>query len=141
MTGEGPDELQYLFMPLIPNDKCVYPHTIWHPRQITINMLCAGHLKVGKNVCSGDSGGGLIVSKNTKDDTAEVIGIVSFTLRACESRRAPAVFTRVSRYLGWIREKMEGNISCNTSSFELKLSYILICAIFVAQIVFRCKCF
>ena len=105
-------------------------------------MICAGPLEAGKNICLGDSGGGLMVSKNTKDDTAEVIGIASFTAPACESRRAPAVFTRVSRYLGWIREKMEGNrISCNTSSFELKLSYILICATFVAQIVFRCKCF
>lgn len=65
-------------MPLLPREKCVKPHGSWPSGLITINMICAGNQAGGrKNICKGDSGGGLIVSKNTNDDTAEVIGIAS----------------------------------------------------------------
>ena len=74
------------------------------------SQICAGGEK-GKDSCNGDSGGGLFWRKGTLEDadSAEpwyLIGIVSFGSRSCGIGR-PAVYTRVSAFLGWIETNME----------------------------------
>ena len=99
-----------------------------------------------KNTCSGDSGGGLIIPKSSGNKTAIVIGIVSFVMEDClnsfHGRPVPSVFTKVSNYYDWIKFRMEKDFftpcKCQ-SSLELELSFILLYATLVAQVVSFCK--
>ncbi|XP_069691856.1 trypsin delta-like isoform X2 [Periplaneta americana] len=62
----------------------------------TADMVCSGIPEEGKGVCSGDSGGALLV------DGVQV-GITSWTRMPCASY--PAVWTKVSHYRDWIKEQ------------------------------------
>ena len=65
-------------------------------------------MQVLKNsLCSGDSGGPLIIPKSDTDDTAVLIGIVSFGYR-CGLSDAPGVYTRVTEYISWIQSTRKG---------------------------------
>ena len=60
-----------------------------------------------KDSCSGDSGGPLIA--RTKDGAEGVMyleGIVSFGSSSC-SGSVPGIYTRVSKYIDWIRENIK----------------------------------
>ena len=69
-------------------------------------QICAGGEKE-KDSCRGDSGGGLFWRSDLKDNTQPwyLLGIVSFGSRECGNGH-PAVYTRVSAYRTWIKEKM-----------------------------------
>lgn len=62
-------------------------------------MLCAGGID-GKGPCNGDSGGALTVRENWGP---VVVGLVSFS-EGCARRDVPTVYTRVSKFLSWIRQ-------------------------------------
>merc|ERR1712051_516937 len=80
----------------------------WGCQQITANMICAGDADGGESTCSGDSGGPLVVPKSSTDDTAVVIGATSFGPRdGCGLQGLPAVYAYVTKYLDWIKPKME----------------------------------
>ena len=72
--------------------------------------FCAGG-ELGKDSCNGDSGGGLFSDliegqdKTGLDRKWEVVGIVSFGSRRCGNGK-PGVYTRVSKYLQWIKQTM-----------------------------------
>ena len=62
----------------------------------------------GEGSCDGDSGGPLVVPKSSTDDTAVVIGATSFGPRdGCGLQGLPAVYAYVTKYLDWIKPKME----------------------------------
>lgn len=71
------------------------------------NMICAGLKEGGRDTCQGDSGGPLIVHRITGSPV--VIGIVSFAREGCGRKDSPGYYTRVSRYLEWIRKIMKEN--------------------------------
>lgn len=50
-------------------------------------------------ICFGDSGGPLVLRHSN-----ELIGVVSFGLPCAEG--VPDVFTRVSKYIGWIKSQV-----------------------------------
>jgi len=71
------------------------------PWVITDNMLCATGMR--KGICSGDSGGPLMV----KGEENIVIGVSSWVpkITGCnENGNSPSVFARVTSQLYWIRE-------------------------------------
>ena len=45
--------LKYVTLPLIKNELCIAPHTIYGSTQITENMVCAGFQEGGKDACQG----------------------------------------------------------------------------------------
>ncbi|XP_004452046.1 kallikrein-1 [Dasypus novemcinctus] len=93
-----PDELQCVDMELLPNDVCARAHA----QKVTDFMLCAGHLKGGKDTCVGDSGGPLVCDGMLQ-------GITSWGYIPCGSPEKPAIFTKMILYLEWIKETMEAN--------------------------------
>ncbi|XP_053619293.1 serine protease snake-like [Plodia interpunctella] len=74
---------------------------------IVDNQMCAGDYEHGgKDTCQGDSGGPLQVMDSRVNcihsfPLHKIVGVTSFG-RDCGRKWAPGVYTRVSRYIGWI---------------------------------------
>jgi elastase-2 len=69
--------------------------------------ICSGDIENGlKNICNGDSGGGLYVIDTIGGNRDKLVlsGITSYTY-SCGYNKVPSVFTRVSEYLDWIEEQ------------------------------------
>ncbi|XP_066973090.1 trypsin-1-like [Macrobrachium rosenbergii] len=75
---------------------------------ITQNNICAGFPQGGKDSCQGDSGGPLVVQEKQIYIQA---GIVSFG-DGCAEPNKPGIYTRVSKYLDWIKTNTKGAKVC-----------------------------
>ncbi|XP_050303469.1 proclotting enzyme-like isoform X2 [Anthonomus grandis grandis] len=69
------------------------------------NAFCAGYLSGGIDTCQGDSGGPLQILDNT--GRYVLFGIVSFGFH-CALPKYLGMYTDVSQYIDWIREKSGG---------------------------------
>lgn len=68
-------------------------------REVKSTMLCAG--ETNRDSCQGDSGGPLNCM-NPSTNKWELCGVVSWGAR-CAEPDFPGVYTRVTKYLGWIQ--------------------------------------
>uniref|UniRef100_A0A2K5Q708 Kallikrein related peptidase 13 n=1 Tax=Cebus imitator TaxID=2715852 RepID=A0A2K5Q708_CEBIM len=91
-----PKTLQCANIQLRSDEEC---HQVY-PGKITANMLCAGTKEGGKDSCEGDSGGPLVCNRTLH-------GIISWGDFPCGQPDRPGVYTRVSRYILWIRETIQ----------------------------------
>ena len=96
--GAGTTALQMIEAPLIAREACNAPGK--YDGQVTDNMLCAGGQ--GKDSCQGDSGGPLMLAGN--DGRLILAGVVSWG-EGCAKEDFPGIYTNVSKYLDWIRQK------------------------------------
>jgi len=93
-------ELQEVKVPVVSNEQC---NTAYFGG-ITNLMLCAGLEEGGKDSCSGDSGGPLMINQNGRWEQA---GIVSFG-EGCALPGKYGVYTRVAAFTPWIRNAING---------------------------------
>jgi uncharacterized repeat protein (TIGR01451 family) len=112
-SGDGvdfPETLHQVQVPIITNSQCEsWYDSSWYPDDwTTVNMLCAAFEEGGKDACQGDSGGPLVIPDN---QGWKLAGIVSWGM-GCAGPYQPGVYTRVSQYIAWIKEKsgVGGNV-------------------------------
>lgn len=75
-----------------------------YSKVINDKMICAGGVK-GKDSCKGDSGGPLIGKRGSGGEQHYIEGIVSYGA-ICGTEGFPAIYTRVSDHLDWIRQNV-----------------------------------
>jgi secreted trypsin-like serine protease len=66
------------------------------------SQLCAGSSRAGEDACQGDSGGPVVAGDGT---AIRVVGTVSYG-DGCGRQGIPGVYTRVSRFAGWLDENV-----------------------------------
>jgi hypothetical protein len=98
--GAGSNALLEVAVPLVSNATCNSPSS--YNGAVTENMLCAGLPAGGKDSCQGDSGGPLIVPNGGGWLQA---GVVSWGY-GCARPDWYGVYARVSRFKGWIDDKL-----------------------------------
>uniref|UniRef100_A0A7M4EPT2 Coagulation factor IX n=1 Tax=Crocodylus porosus TaxID=8502 RepID=A0A7M4EPT2_CROPO len=94
--GRTSHVLQVLKVPYVDRSTCLKSSTF----SILPNMFCAGYQTGGKDTCTGDSGG-----PHTTDieGTWFLTGITSWG-EDCAQEGKYGIYTRVSRYVKWIKE-------------------------------------
>lgn len=111
--GKSSNILQYLQLPVLPNEECREQYKnqgkLISDVQFSDVILCAGQLAGGQDSCQGDSGGPLmqpLFEKSISTFTYYQIGVVSYGI-GCARTNTPGVYTRVARFVDWIKEKVD----------------------------------
>ncbi|XP_017769950.1 PREDICTED: uncharacterized protein LOC108557798 [Nicrophorus vespilloides] len=104
--GEPAEQLQKVDLDLVSWKDCrqFYPPDRRLNKGVLDDLqICAGHQ--GRDTCQGDSGGPLqrIIPfhRSAKPKLYTLFGVTSFG-KACGLSASPGVYTRVSKYIGWI---------------------------------------
>ncbi|KAK4323101.1 hypothetical protein Pmani_006176 [Petrolisthes manimaculis] len=79
------------------------------PSNFSSSFVCAGNLLENVNSCSGDSGGPMACQIKGRRNAVSLYGIVS-TGFSCKPGRSPDNLARVTKYLGWIHDKIFGSL-------------------------------
>ncbi|XP_018562419.1 trypsin-1-like [Anoplophora glabripennis] len=103
--GSISNKLLEVTVPVLSNIDC---RKTGYGQRITDNMLCAGFPDGKKDSCQGDSGGPLHVVNGT---IHQIVGIVSWG-EGCAKPNFPGVYTRVNRYISWIRSNTRDACYC-----------------------------
>ncbi|XP_028922004.1 kallikrein-11 [Ornithorhynchus anatinus] len=83
---------------IIPHKDCEASY----PGNVTSTMVCASVRDKGRDSCQGDSGGPLVCNGTLQ-------GIISWGQNPCATTSKPGVYTRVCKYVDWIRQTMRDN--------------------------------
>ncbi|KAM3966963.1 trypsin-1 [Aphomia sociella] len=102
--GQLPGIVQEVRVPILNLTQC--RKTKYRAARITSNMICAG--RAGTDSCQGDSGGPLLIQNGGK---FQIVGIVSWGV-GCGRPGYPGVYTRVPRYLKWIKANLNNSCLC-----------------------------
>ncbi|PZC78907.1 hypothetical protein B5X24_HaOG200438 [Helicoverpa armigera] len=111
VTDEGgsiSNTLQEVKVPIVSNAECKDRS---YGRRVTDNMMCAGEPDGGRDACQGDSGGPLHVFNETTEKYQEV-GVVSWG-EGCARPDKYGVYSRVNRYLTWIKSNTADACYCD----------------------------
>ncbi|CAH0686227.1 unnamed protein product [Spodoptera exigua] len=89
--------LSFVNLPVISNSDCSRVYANYHSTNICTSR--AG----GRNICTGDSGGPLAVTRNNRP---VLIGITSFGhWRGCQAGE-PSAYARVTSFMSWIQRRL-----------------------------------
>lgn len=110
--GEYPKQLQEVELPIV--DLAVANAVPEYDGSLSANMLPAGYAQGGKDSCSGDSGGPLLVSSPVSPGWAQA-GVVSFGIE-CAAPGIYGVYTRIGNF----RHFITGHLRPNYAQWELR---------------------
>ncbi len=94
-------DLREVTVPFVTKNVCADP--LSYGNQITDNMICAGFAVGGKDSCQGDSGGPLV----SVAAPVQLVGVVSWG-EGCAKPGKPGVYTRISKFKGWVETCVAG---------------------------------
>ncbi len=107
-VGGSVNKLQYTHILTKSHEECKELYLKQAPESvvdITSDMVCGGNEVT--DACPGDSGGPLMFNTDWTGYRYEVWGLVSFGPAACANRELPGVYTRVDKYLDWIKRNIQ----------------------------------
>ncbi|XP_044742651.1 venom protease-like [Chrysoperla carnea] len=105
-TESASNKLLAVQVPVVKNQLCFQKYKNFKRTIINPNVLCAGYMKEKHDSCQGDSGGPLMLPILVDGESRYYqIGVVSKGYR-CAYPGMPAVYTRVSKYIEWITQKI-----------------------------------
>jgi secreted trypsin-like serine protease len=109
-SSPSSDILREVIVPIFNQTECMklYPNNKANTSTlITDNMICAGYENGGKDSCYGDSGGPLVCRPEVNNRWFQH-GIVSGSCgKDCAKPLQLGVYTNVTSFLKWIRDKTE----------------------------------
>eukprot|EP00095_Tigriopus_kingsejongensis_P010489 maker-scaffold4215_size6397-snap-gene-0.3 protein:Tk10489 transcript:maker-scaffold4215_size6397-snap-gene-0.3-mRNA-1 annotation:"Trypsin" len=111
-----PQELQEVNVTTIDNANCY--------NNLLDSQLCAGVVAGGKDSCSGDSGGPLLLTSQG-DDT--LVGVVSYGY-GCAQAGQVGVYTSVSAYANWIAATTGDDVPVPTVLSENYSDFTSVCS-------------
>ncbi|KAF2895872.1 hypothetical protein ILUMI_10307 [Ignelater luminosus] len=85
-------------LPVLSNDKCINPFANFP--QLLENQFCIG-TTTSNTICLTDSGGGLMVISHEDKPQWYLEGVIPEGF-ACNQKYGPGIYTRVTKYIGWI---------------------------------------
>jgi len=92
--------LQYVDVPFVTHNTC---NAWWGAGVINKKtMLCAGYKEGGKDTCSADSGGPIVLKKEGSNKHYHV-GVTSFG-EGCALPKSPGVYARTDHAIDWIKK-------------------------------------
>ncbi|XP_060066889.1 suppressor of tumorigenicity 14 protein homolog [Ylistrum balloti] len=97
------DVLKQAALPIVNINTC--NSSSYLDGQVLDTMICAGYSKGGHDSCQGDSGGPLVCNNGGQ---WQLEGIVSWGI-GCGDPNQPGVYTRVFKYVQWVREHIAAN--------------------------------
>uniref|UniRef100_K7G8Y2 HGF activator n=1 Tax=Pelodiscus sinensis TaxID=13735 RepID=K7G8Y2_PELSI len=92
--------LQEALVPIVQDNKCRSPEVYGH--EVDEYMFCAGYFDSKSDACQGDSGGPLSCEKN---QISYLYGVISWG-KGCGRVNKPGVYTRVTKYVDWINNRL-----------------------------------
>lgn len=104
--GRAVEELRFAKLPFVTREACNRP--LAYDGEVTENMICAGYVAGGIDSCQGDSGGSLVVPRTDP----VLVGVVSWG-HGCARPNKVGVYTRISRYTGWVETCVQQPDTCN----------------------------
>eukprot|EP00548_Thalassiothrix_antarctica_P016282 CAMPEP_0194196802 /NCGR_PEP_ID=MMETSP0154-20130528/76864_1 /TAXON_ID=1049557 /ORGANISM="Thalassiothrix antarctica, Strain L6-D1" /LENGTH=586 /DNA_ID=CAMNT_0038921431 /DNA_START=288 /DNA_END=2048 /DNA_ORIENTATION=+ len=114
ILNEASDVLKKGYVKYIPNDVCKDISAFVEESNTTLSMnnrivdvnLCAADFEDGgQDICSGDSGGPILLPSSDKDEPLTVLGVTSGSY-FCASDTFPAIYVRTSETIDWITEQV-----------------------------------
>ncbi|XP_042206285.1 trypsin-1-like [Homarus americanus] len=108
--GKHADVLQKVVVKVVSQADCQDWYTTQVGKAVVLydTHVCAGFQSGEKDACQGDSGGPLLtITDGGKDgNRATTVGVVSAGI-GCGRPKLPGLYTRVSRYIDWLFDKMK----------------------------------
>ena len=109
--GKYPSRLYQVSIPVVSRDKC--QQASLYKNRISRNMLCAGLAQGGKDSCTGDSGGPLML-RQISDGKYYQVGITSHG-HGCGRANQYGVYTLIPAYVGWIKRFVPVQLNTNAN--------------------------
>ncbi|EDW47026.1 GM20644 [Drosophila sechellia] len=104
--GPLPSVLQEVAVPVINNTICESMYrSAGYIEHIPHIFICAGWKKGGYDSCEGDSGGPMVLQRES-DKRFHLGGVISWGI-GCAEANQPGVYTRISEFRDWINQILQ----------------------------------
>ncbi|XP_030750171.1 transmembrane protease serine 9-like [Sitophilus oryzae] len=123
-TNAAPETLQFIELPILPQDQCATLIASLsgrnNPFRPLLNVCTLPVTTTSREgACQGDSGGPLV-------QNGVLVGVVSWGYSPCGGIGYPSVYAKVSAYNAWIRQNSNGEVGLWLSVAIMKIAVIVL---------------